>query len=848
MTRRRKLVLGVLAAALALAWPAREAAILLRLPLPVAWRMPLHARIPAGLDADILAAVEDCYAPDPETRARAAHRLGNRAARAAPAIPQLIALLADEPQSPAEESAGGLWGVEWKAWADTPLVGWFARLLIPKDFEYVRDAGPEACSALVEIGFASVEPLIAALNDPLPRVRMYAATALANIADPRAVEPLIARLSDDDYRPTMAATLALGQFADDRAARALDAMLRHPPTRHGESSPGYPWAPSHREAAAQALAFMGPPGWAPLLTALRDADADVRRGAAAGIAGRLSGWPVEEPGDATPLARALAPLLADPDEAVSEEAARGLAYVPQDWAALALYEALDDSRKDVRERAASALLDSEAPSVADLLARLLERPGLRTKAACRLAALGDGRAAGPLLEALDSLDERRDTIARDGVARALARLHDARTARALMRLAANKGFGGNYSYSMESGEWFDQMQGDDSVGIVAGALVAIGPPAIEPLLQTFDEPVLHDFAIDCLGRIGDARAVPALLEVLRGTAEMVFARAPAADALARIRDERVVPALLEALESGDDDLRRQVLVALGRTGDARTLAPLLDALQDDDRAKYAAAGLGLLGDARAIAPLRAKFRRLEATPEDAPDEAGFWTMGGDSILEAVLLALLRLKDVEAVPLALERWDRSEYDIMTSDQVTDKEEEAEYFYLPDNAHELVVAIGPAAVPALTAAMDDPRKRAAAVGALLDMDCPEAVDALRKIFNDEDADPWRERLSLRTGFVWAGRHDTVPTATLVAALADHKDRYVRVEAAELLRERADTRAVDAIRRAMREDPCLSVRRSAAVSLWRLTGEPLPPEFPRRWIDLEAPLCPVMGDHWY
>ena len=81
---------------------------------------------------------------------------------------------------------------------------------------------------LVKMGQPAVEPLITALHDPRPLVRMNAAEALGQIKDARAVEPLIAVLSDSQASLRKFAARALGQLGDARAVEPLLAALRDP--------------------------------------------------------------------------------------------------------------------------------------------------------------------------------------------------------------------------------------------------------------------------------------------------------------------------------------------------------------------------------------------------------------------------------------------------------------------------------------------------------------------------------------------------------------------------------------------------------------------------------------------
>lgn len=84
--------------------------------------------------------------------------------------------------------------------------------------------GNNAAHALGAIGSRAVEPLIAALRDPQPFVRHYAAQALGAVGDDRAVSPLLDRLNDSEERVIVAVIDALGKIGDPRARYQLDTL------------------------------------------------------------------------------------------------------------------------------------------------------------------------------------------------------------------------------------------------------------------------------------------------------------------------------------------------------------------------------------------------------------------------------------------------------------------------------------------------------------------------------------------------------------------------------------------------------------------------------------------------
>lgn len=69
-----------------------------------------------------------------------------------------------------------------------------------------------ARESLVQIGLPSVDPLIAALKDPDPVIRMSAAMALGDINVERAIEPLSQLFEDPDSRVRAIAGIAVGEI------------------------------------------------------------------------------------------------------------------------------------------------------------------------------------------------------------------------------------------------------------------------------------------------------------------------------------------------------------------------------------------------------------------------------------------------------------------------------------------------------------------------------------------------------------------------------------------------------------------------------------------------------------
>ena len=179
-------------------------------------------------------------------------------------------------------------------------------------------------------------------------------------------------------------------------------------------------------------------------------------------------------------------------------------------------------------------------------------PEVRAGAAAALGALGDSAAVVPLAGAL----EDGDPTVVETAAAALGTLADPAAVEPLVR------------YSTQNAEG------------AKAALVAIGEPAVEPLVEALQlkSDVRRRVAAEALGEIGDARAVEPLLSY---GARGYGAYASAWPALAAIGKPAVKPLIggLDAALGEDRELvARTAIAALGEIGDPRATRVLERAL------------------------------------------------------------------------------------------------------------------------------------------------------------------------------------------------------------------------------------------------------------------------------
>lgn len=172
-------------------------------------------------------------------------------------------------------------------------------------------------------------------------------------------------------------------------------------------------------------------------------------------------------------------------------------------------------------------------------------------------------------------------------------------------------------------------------------------------------------AIDLLGEHGDSAAAPALRTALGSPDAAVRTRAAAA--LGRLRDIASVPPLCRALEYGGD-LPMVAAWALGEIGDPRAVPELLEVLRSGERAaegdlrRTAAIALGRIGDESAVPALCEALRdpvievresaaealEMLASPLAVPALCAALAVPQDRVRLRVVAALERIRDERAV--------------------------------------------------------------------------------------------------------------------------------------------------------------------------------------------------------
>jgi HEAT repeat protein len=297
--------------------------------------------------------------------------------------------------------------------------------------------------------------------------------------------------------------------------------------------------------------------------------------------------------------------LMDEDWGIREEAATALGQLNDARGVPPLIQALRDTDRAVRQAAIASLTALGEPAIVPLGFCLQDtNPHVQESASCILATIADGRVLEPLQASLLS----PNWIVRMHSAKALSRLKAPQTIDTLILLLQDK-----VPAVREEAALAIQAMGDTGLSPLMeklndlnwrvrlravetlGLLQSSG--AVEPLmtlvLEDPDTAVRQD-AVRTLGKIGDSRTVPLLMQAL----EQPSLKLPAIEALGQIRSQEAVQALMAVLDplpvadfvdrmEGCTDPRYKVelppleaaVKALGQIGDPQAIPVLVNALK-----------------------------------------------------------------------------------------------------------------------------------------------------------------------------------------------------------------------------------------------------------------------------
>ncbi|MBL8924356.1 MAG: HEAT repeat domain-containing protein [Myxococcaceae bacterium] len=385
-------------------------------------------------------------------------------------------------------------------------------------------------------------------SDPAAEVRYRSVAALE--PGPQVVTALLEALFDDSWRVRR---LAADKLAASSVGDALVGPLLEVLSRRGQTGA--------RNAAATALAHLGPAAVQPLVTLLRHVDPDQRK-FAADILGELG---------RQEASASLVHALHDPDPNVRVSAAEALGKTGGAQARQALEALLGEPDALLQVGALEALTTLEAPPPLPALVPLTANP-LTRRSAWRLLGRVRHRSAWVLVVQALRAKATRDAalLALGGVTGPLSAEVEAELSVALAGVE-------------DATAWLAKCLASEDHERRVGALHlvrATRAPELAPRVAEAAE--VGALALDVLLALG----TPGLVALVEGPSPAILAmsregRSVACEALVENSSPRFVPALTGLLESGEADLAEVAVRALGRSASVDALPTLLGALDDD---------------------------------------------------------------------------------------------------------------------------------------------------------------------------------------------------------------------------------------------------------------------------
>lgn len=554
------------------------------------------------------------------------------------------------------------------------------------------------------------------------QTRLYAVETLATDDSLEPSRPLLAALEDESWRVRRVAVAGLARRAAPDAIAALLNSVRENHHHLGLLN-----------SALQVLAMSDVDTLSPLLEFLHSADADLRMQAALALGEQRDERAVP----------ALITALDDADTNVRYHAVEALGKLRAVAAADALAGIAETRDFFLAFPALDALTQIGAASVAPRIVQLLEDELLRDAAADALGQLGDEETVAPLAALLNSPEAPTPAVAC-----ALAALYD------------------RYEKLYGEGEYIADL-----------SRRVIGATGAQNLLDALQQAGARDELRPLALVAGwlEGAAVERALTRLLGHED---ARAETIEALVR-HGSRVTDLLIEQLESGDLEIRKSAVVAIGRIGDARAVPALIEILDEDAEVVVAAANaLAKIGDRRAFAALLAHVGNSQAAVRQSV--IGALNSLGAPEMPGRVLPLLSDPDPNVRESAVKiagYFGYPECADLLLQRCHDEDERvrrAAIEHLPYLEDERVTAT---LIHSLR--HETPRVRAAAAGAMAQAEGPEISNHLLAALADDDS--WVRYFAARS----LGRQKFAAGSEALARLArDDKSNHVRIAAVEAL----------------------------------------------------------------
>ena len=685
------------------------------------------------MPSDIKELIEKLYSRTARTRLKAAYALGRMGAKALPAIPFLLPLLAD----------------------DTPLLD--GGLL-------KRTPGEAASFAINNFGRQAVKPLLSVLQDKNPTARLNAVMALGSIyertRDDRIVPAIIRSLSDGEWKVREKSAFVLGKVGVN--PEVADALIKALADENEKV----------RARAAYSLGKIGDKRAIPsLVDLLKDFDSQVRFAAVYSISR------IRDP----EAIKGLIQAIRDGDEELRKLAERELLYHNSPYAYEPLLDALKDDDWYIRMTAIRILKSTQnEPRVEDyFIAALKDDNGkVRVSAAKALKFTRNASAEAPLIGIIkdEKWPDRQHAIYalrnignKEAVSCLIAALKDQDKE---IREAAVSVLGDIYGRIEDPRivePIIDSFKDPEPEvrAAAAGALARFGNQSMDALILVLEDKDINVklAAIRSLRSIDNPGAVDLLLPLLEDTNMDV--RIEAINALASIRDPKAVEPIMAIVRKRNDtdyySMESFNARMKKRQEDSQKIVNELDKLCDKKTKDIA-----MLNSAVAA------FEQRRAGGHYSTDLDRI--KKGDDI-HAAIKALGRFGDVRAAELLIK--------IIKSENEGSKRRRLA-------AESLGSISDPSIGGALIEALRDPDEyvRGAAAASLGRIKCAGAFEPLIDMLQDSSG---VARGGAATGLGLLGESGAVDP--LISALKD-QNPYVREKAGKALGEIKDCRAVPAL----------------------------------------------------
>ncbi len=423
------------------------------------------------------------------------------------------------------------------------------------------------------------------LAHPDEQTRLRAAQTLAGDESLSAAPPLLGALADESWRVRRAAVEGVSRRA---APDAIAALLNSVRENHHNLS--------LLNSALQVLALSDVDTLSPLVEFLNGSDTDLRMQAALALGEQRAARATPE----------LMNALDDADINVRYHVVEALGKLRAIEATEALVSIAETRDFFLAFPALDALTRIGDTRVAPRIVPLLEDDILREPAADALGKLGNEETVAPLAALLNTphapthviaqslavLYDRYEKLYGEGkhIADLSRRSIDATGAQNLLDALDEQTVENLRPLALVLG-WLEgaavehaltRLLGrSDARNEIVEALVRHGSRVTDLLIEQLDAEDLEirRSAIVALGRIGDARATPALVQILDADAELII---PAASALAKLGDRRAFDALLNLIGDADAAVRQAVIGALNSLGVPEMPARIIPLLDDED--------------------------------------------------------------------------------------------------------------------------------------------------------------------------------------------------------------------------------------------------------------------------